>query len=139
LAKHIYEGVEVNDCSGKNPISFALDYLFHYLHLYENDEKINFHDARFDVDICLRLLKHCCDKLNYKLPNDIKEIVKESNKPILIQRFNFGKYKGELLTDVWNKDKSYFKWLIEKSGMFDEGTLNYNSDLVYTVEKIVNG
>ena len=139
LAKHIYEGVEVNDCSGTNNISFALGYLFHYLHLYDVDEKLNFHDARFDVDITLRLLKHCANKLECKLPDDVKTLADISNQPVYITKFTFGKHKDETLEDVWNKDKSYFKWLIEKSGMFDEGSPNYNSDLVYTVEKIING
>lgn len=138
LAKHIYDGTEVKDCSGTNQISFALEYLFHYLHLYDENEMLHFHDARFDVDVTWKLLKYCCQKLNFKLPNDIKEVINKSNSPIMVKRFNFGKYKGELISKVYAEDKGYIKWLIEKSGMFDEGNPNYNEDLMISLEKIIN-
>ena len=139
LAKHIYDGTEVTDCSGTNNISFALEYLFHYLHLYDENEILHFHDARFDVDVTWKLLKHCCQKLDFKLPIDLPRITEKCNEPILMKRFPFGKYKGELLKTVYEKDRGYIKWIIESSGMFDEDSPNYNSDLVYTVEKIING
>ena len=57
----------------------------------------------------------------------------------MIKRFNFGKHKGELLSDVWRNDKGYFKWLIEKSGMLDTDSPDYNEDLMLTIERLANG
>lgn len=137
LAKHIYHDTEVKDCSGTNMISFALEYLFHYLHLYEYDEDKNllFHDARFDVDATWSLLKHCSDKLGVKL-NDAKKLVEISNSPILLEKFSFGKYKGKTYKEVYNKDKSYFKWLYTQDTLNPDSN-NFDPDLYYTIGKMV--
>ena len=137
LAKHIYHDKEVTDCSGTNLISFALEYLFHYLHLYEYDENqtLMFHDARFDVDATWELLKHCAKKLNVNL-NDAEELVRISNTPVLLTNFTFGKYKGKSYKEVYNKDKSYFKWLYTQDSMNPESN-NFDVDLYYTISKLV--
>ena len=114
-----------------------MEYLFHYLHLYEydKDRELKFHDARFDVDATWDLLKHCAKKLNVDL-NDAEELVRISNEPIMLTNFSFGKYKGIPYKTVYNKDKGYFKWLYTQDTMNPESN-NFDVDLFYTIGKLV--
>lgn len=139
LAKQVYNEVEVTDCSGTNPISFSLEYLFHYLHLYDIDETLNFHDANFDVEVTFRLLKFLCNELKLDIKTELPKIVDLSNTPVMISRFAFGKHKGELIKDVIERDLGYIRWIIKDSGMCDQDNTSYSEDMLYTLERLMDG
>lgn len=139
LAKHCYGDRYVEDVTGKHPLSFALAYLFHYLHLYKEGQVLEFHNSMFDVNATWELFKNVCKQMNYSIDTDVKSIVAKSNSLIMIKIFNFGKYKGELIREVYNRHTketdSYFRWLA-CSEMCNSESPEYNKDLYYTLEQL---
>lgn len=136
LSQRLLNHVMVNDISGSNPISFALDYLFHFLHLYDKDETLNFHDARFDVEVTWRLFKYLCNQYNLNPKTQIEEISRLSNSPFSYTYINFGKYKGMKWSDVYKKNSGYIKWCLNNMDEFNPDSKNYNPNLVYTLEHL---
>lgn len=136
LAKRHLNSVIVKDISGENNISFALDYLFHYLHLYNENEEMNFHDAMFDVEVTWRLFKWLCKDMKLSPSKNPTEIVRLSNEPFILTYIPFGKYKGEKWTDIYKKDKKYLEWMIRTMDCFDENSPEYDSNIVKTVEAL---
>ena len=72
----------------------------------------------------MEILVHECDILSSRFDIDmqpseyLKNIFGENNTPSVDPNeyiLGFGKYKGEKLIDVYNKDKSYCMWLKENS------------------------
>lgn len=85
-------------------------------------------DTRATIDVFKAQLEHYTD-----LPNDVEELSKfssqnrnvdfmgrivlnDKDEPVI----NFGKYKGQLVTDVFRKDTSYYDWILK--GNFSQNT-----------------
>lgn len=139
LTKRKYNDLIVKDISGENPISYKLNYLFHLFHLYNNDEKLNFHNSMFDVEITWRLFRYICKQYQWDIKGNIDDILNANNSPILLKFFPFGKYKGKSIADIYNKHTyetdSYFYWLAEQD-ICDKNSPNRNEDLIYTIEQL---
>lgn len=97
-----------------------LQYLRYYYGLNLN-ENINPHDAMSDVMVLEKLFEY------YKQFYTIEEMIEISKQPILYRKMMFGKYKGQLFTQIMKKDKYYLKWM-QKNVDMDENlkyTVNY--------------
>ena len=112
------------DNEGKIP-RFSLQYLRYLLDL----EVLNAHahDALGDVLV----LEALYNRLLHK--KTMEEMIKISQEPALIHRINFGKYKGELLKDVAQKDPRYLKWLLGQKE--ENNNNNSEEDWIYSIKK----
>ena len=110
--------------------SYGLNFLRYELKLYKkekelllkiaSDEPIIPHNSKSDV-IITKLL---CDYL-LELSN-IQEKIRLSLKPVLLQKFEFGKYAGRYIEEISLSDKNYLNWMLNN--------LNLDEDLRYTLE-----
>ena len=39
----------------------------------------------------------------------------QEKEPPLVTRFGFGKYKGEPVEEIWNRDRAYINWLLDNA------------------------
>jgi len=91
---------------------------------YCKKELINAHSSEADTRATFEVLQAQLDRYT-DLPNDIDELSKFSShnnnvdfagRIILdekgIECFNFGKYKGRAVEDVFEKDPAYYSWMI---------------------------
>ncbi len=85
------------------------------------------HDAEGDVAVLEKLFEYFLNKLT------IEEMLEISAKPSFIRRFSFGKYKGELVSDVAKKDKDYLRWFLETKKQ-DEAK---DEDWIYTLTEVL--
>ena len=108
----------------KEPRNLAAAYRF-----YCNKEIENAHSAAADIEATYQVflsqlqyykdlpqssegLHEFCERQK-KLDHIGKIIVDEKGEPVL----NFGKYRGELISSIFEKDTSYLKWLIRDSSL----------------------
>jgi DNA polymerase III epsilon subunit-like protein len=82
-------------------------------------EVINPHDAKSDVIILILLYKHLVQLMcetNLELSQNpdalIEKMIELTKLPITVELFSFGKYKGEKIIDVAQKDRGYLQWLL---------------------------
>jgi DNA polymerase-3 subunit epsilon/exodeoxyribonuclease X len=78
------------------------------------------------------------DKKEYKpYNNDKKPYQKPTNSsinnPKLIEVMPFGKYKGEKLVDICEKNMEYIDWMLENTD-----NENFKKELEYSVDKLIN-
>ncbi len=78
------------------------------------------------------------DKKEYKPYNNDKKPYKKpvnsgTNKPKLIEVMPFGKYKGEKLVDICDKNMEYIDWMLENTD-----NENFKKELEYSVDKLIN-
>ena len=90
--------------------AYRLQYLRYALDL--EIEEAQAHDALGDIRVLKALFIRLYEKLLKEI-NDEKSVIEKmieiSETPILIRRINFGKYKGQLVADVAQNDKSYLE------------------------------
>jgi DNA polymerase III epsilon subunit-like protein len=106
---------------------FSLQYLRYELGLYRSEvpeaEKlgvpITAHSALSDAFHVMLLHRY----LN-AMANDAK-LQELSLAPVLIKKFNFGKYKGHYLEEVATSDAGYLRWMLEQ---------DIDEDLQYSIE-----
>lgn len=87
--------------------SFALQFLRYELKLYKDEKKRLFPHYNLDDVILVQNL------FNYLLSCiDIEKMVELTDKKILLQKFEFGKYKGHNIEDIALNDRAYLEWLL---------------------------
>jgi len=107
--------------------SFSLQYLRYELGLYRNEAEeamklgvtIGAHRALSDAFHVMLLHRYLNETAN---DERLYELTVE---PVLIKRFNFGKYKGHYLEEVAMQDAGYLHWMLEQ---------NIDEDLQYSIE-----
>ncbi len=90
----------------------------------------NAHTAEADIDATIEIFNKQLEVYGEKMPSSIDEIDKLINEPNIVDYarrfkmtedkkiiFNFGKYQGKTVAEVFKTDKSYFSWIINKSDM----------------------
>ncbi|OCL85121.1 Exodeoxyribonuclease 10 [Arcobacter porcinus] len=117
-----------------------LQYLRYALNLYKSEKEeanklnitIKAHDAIGDVLVMKLFLRELVAKTREVYPNDnpMKKLVTLSSTPVFVQTFKFGKYKGEKIADVAQKDANYLNWMLNNMEDMDE-------DLKYTLSKVL--
>ncbi len=110
------------DSNGKLD-AYRLQYLRYRLDL--KVENAQAHDALGDIRVLKALFLRLFEKLKQEIKDDKKVIAKMidiSKKPVLIKKFTFGKYKGQLVKNIAITDKKYLEWLLkEKEKQASEG------------------
>lgn len=129
-ARHIYPDLPYH----------RLQYLRYALNLYKNEQEeaqklnitIKAHDAIGDVLVMKLFLRELVAKTREVYPNynPMKKLVELSSTPVFVQTFKFGKYKGEKIVDVAQKDANYLNWMLNNMEDIDE-------DLKYTLSKVL--
>ncbi len=110
---------------------YNLQFLRYY---YEVEVQVVPHSADGDVIVLEAVFNHLFADAQEKAPNASEEeiiarMIDISNNPVLIKKFNFGKYNGEKVEDVAIKDRQYLAWL--KRTKDEEGT---DEDWIHTLE-----
>lgn len=132
VAKHL-------DPEGAIP-RYSLQYLRYFLDLDLSPEEAPAHDALGDI----RVLKKLFDRLYSKMIDSgmeheavIEKMMEYSTMPSMIKTFNFGKYKGERVSDVATKDRGYLEWLHrEKQKQRVSG--DPDEDWEYTLDQLLS-
>ncbi|NET30664.1 MAG: 3'-5' exonuclease [Cyanothece sp. SIO1E1] len=85
-------------------------------------EKLNWHDAETDVKALMEvfdaLTLRMVEKYKFDQRSAIKMMIEITKKPLLLYRFTFGKYKGELWKDC--TDYGYLEWIEKKSDLNED-------------------
>lgn len=117
------------DTNGTIP-RYNLQYLRYYLGM-EIDAVA--HDALGDVLVLVELFERLTKKImDQGLSRDeaIERMIRITREPSMILRFSFGKYNGELVQDVAQKDRGYLEWLLRSKMEKPEG----EEDWIFTLE-----
>lgn len=128
-AKHIYSTLNIH----------RLQFLRYELELYKKEtaeaEKMNIilkaHDALSDAIVTKLLFEQLILETANKFSitsefEAIQKLIELSSVPVLLQRFSFGKYKGEDIKDILRSDYKYVRWM--------RNTLELDEDMRYTLD-----
>jgi len=123
-AKHLYP----------DEAHHRLQYLRYSLGLYKTEEEeakkhnitIKAHDAIGDVLVMKLFLRDLVQKALKYAPtvNPMETLATLTQKPVLIKKFTFGKYKGELVEEVVKKDRGYLQWLRNNTDISNQDMVN---------------
>lgn len=97
--------------------SYKLQYL---RYRFDLDVNAKAHDAEGDVDVLISLFNFMYEGFaqNSKSSEDaIDQMVKISEKPVLLRRMPFGKYSGKSFEEISKIDKGYLQWLAKQPEM----------------------
>jgi DNA polymerase III epsilon subunit-like protein len=125
-AMHLYPNIQYH----------RLQYLRYALELYKDEAKeadglgikIKAHDAIGDVLVMKLLLSKLFYEVKKQYPHcDIMSKLAElTTKPVLMQIFKFGKYRGDNIEQVASDDIRYLKWMRKN--------LDLDEDMKYTLD-----
>jgi DNA polymerase III epsilon subunit-like protein len=109
----------------------SLQFLRYETKIYKNEEKIsnelniviNAHNAISDALHVKLLFEYLKELENFEKLKDI------SQKKVLIEKFNFGKYKGRFIEEIVSADKAYLQWLL---------SVEIDEDLSYSIKKYLS-
>jgi len=116
-----------------------LQYLRYFLKIDQDiDFPIYAHDAKSDVIILElifnRLYQKAKEHFNILEEEEvIQKLIEMSQQPAFVGKFAFGKYLGELVTDVALKDPAYLRWLLEQKRNSDQD----ETDWIFTLETVL--
>lgn len=91
------------------------------------------HDAESDVKTLYGVFERLLNKVKEKIPDEkeaIEKMIEISANPVIFKKFNFGKYKDMLVSDVAKKDAGYLEWLL-KTKLADGAQ---DEDWIYTLQ-----
>jgi DNA polymerase III epsilon subunit-like protein len=122
------------DADGKVP-KYNLQYLRYFFGL--EIENVIAHDALGDVRVLEAIFWHYYEEMFSKIGDEekvLQEMLEISAKPILLKKFNFGKYADAMVAEVAANDPGYLKWLLnEKIKVRDQGGDN-DENWIYTLQ-----
>jgi len=126
------------DAEGKIP-KYSLQYLRYFHDL--NVENAPAHDALGDIRVLEKLFDHMFTEMLAKVGDEEKvfqEMLEVSALPILIKKFNFGKYVGMKVSDVAKENMGYLTWLFDQKVMARERGEADDDDWIYTLDFYLN-
>lgn len=131
-AKHLYPELPYH----------RLQYIRYSLELYKTEAQeakdlnvtIKAHDAIGDVLVMKLFLRKLVAKCTQVHPdyNPMEKLAELTRTPVLVNKFRFGKYKGEEVVEVARKDVGYLQWMRSNMAELDE-------DMKYTLDKAIGG
>lgn len=112
---------------------FSLQFLRYELKLYKQEHAlastcsvdIQPHNAISDA-LHVKLLYDCLLEMS-----TCRDLLELSDKNVLIQKFEFGKYAGRYIEDISMNDRGYLEWMLNKIPDLDE-------DLRYSLEYYIS-
>ena len=108
---------------------FNLQFLRYELQLYK-EEKIAAEELGIKISVHRALSDAFHIRLLYGLLLEyatLSELIEISSKPILIQKFSFGKYSGRYIEEIAQIDRGYLEWMAHNFDGIDE-------DLLYSIK-----
>lgn len=115
---------------------FSLQFLRYELNLYKAEEK---EALKCNIEESISAHNAISDSLHVKLLYEYlldmathKEMLELSQKNVLIQKFEFGKYSGRYIEEISMVDRGYLEWMIGNIMDLDE-------DLRYSIEYYLEG
>ena len=126
------------DVNGEIP-KYNLQYLRYYHDLEVGDASA--HDAQGDVRVLRALFDFHFGKMITAQGDEeavLREMIAVSARPILIRKFNFGKYNGEDVKKVATTDKDYLAWLLNQKIMAREQQGDDDENWIYTLDFHLN-
>ncbi|MFA6184474.1 MAG: exonuclease domain-containing protein [Parcubacteria group bacterium] len=118
---------------------YNLQYLRYYFEFDIPDAPA--HNALGDIRVLEAIFDYYFEKM-LSLKNDeheaISEMIKISAQPVLIKKFNFGKYSGERIEEVAKKDVGYLKWLLGEKNKAQENGEDEDENWIYTLRHYLN-
>lgn len=113
--------------------SHAMQYLRYHRGIYKEEAEITkllgveikAHDAMGDIVVLFLLFKRL---LEGRTPEQLVEISQKQN---IINKLKFGKYRGQMISDVIKTDRAYLEWMVTKLTDLDP-------DVKYTIEFFLN-
>ena len=104
---------------------FSLQFLRYELKLYRDEESFA-HNALSDAKVVKLLYEYLLDMATHE------EMCKLSNKKVLMQKLNFGKYAGRYIEDIGMCDYKYLEWMLTN-------ILDLDEDLRYSIGYYLQG
>lgn len=140
------EGLETKDFIDTFKISHHLDtdgtvprhnlqYLRYYHDLEVDDAPA--HDALGDVRVLRALFSSYLSQMMKEFSNEeavIEAMLQISAKPILLKKFNFGKYTGVEVKKVAAENGEYIAWLLNQKIMMREQGGDDDENWIYTLD-----
>ncbi len=126
------------DVNGEIP-RYNLQYLRYYHDFDIADASA--HDALGDVRVLRALFDFHFGKMLSMHGDEeavLREMIAVSARPILIRKFNFGKYNGEDVKKVAATDKDYLAWLLNQKIMAREQKGEDDENWIYTLDFYLN-
>ena len=103
---------------------FSLQFLRYELKLYKNQEIPQYlKNMQKEVYIHNALSDALVVKLLYTYLLDIKphnELINLSFKNVLIEKFEFGKYRGRYIEEIAMSDRSYLEWILHNTSKLEQ-------------------
>ena len=133
-----YKIAQEMDMDGEVP-RYNLQYLRYYFDLEVTDAIA--HNALGDIRVLEKLFEYYFNRMMLELGDEalvISKMLEISTKPILIKKFNFGKYNGEKVNEVAKKDAGYLSWLFNQKIMDRERGIGNDENWIYTLDKYLN-
>jgi len=114
----------------KNSESHSLQYLRYSLNLKVEAKA---HDAKGDIIVLEKLFEYLMDLLNENMnkSSKINKMLELTITPVLLKKFQFGKYNGKTFEEVSLINRDYLSWLY-KSEM-QKAETERNAQLVFTL------
>lgn len=112
-----------------------LQYLRYYHDLEVPDAQA--HDALGDVRVLRALFSFYLSRMMGEFPDEesvVEEMLRVSSKPILLKKFNFGKYAGMAVEKVAMEDRDYISWLFNQKVMTREQGGEDDENWIYTLD-----
>ena len=126
------------DPEGNIP-KYNLQYLRYYHDLEVDDATA--HSALGDVRVLIALFDRYLEEMLVTLGSEeavLQEMLAISSRPILMRKFNFGKYAGLEVKQVAHDDPGYLAWLFNQKIMARERGEENDEHWIYTLDWYVN-
>ncbi|MFZ2193204.1 MAG: exonuclease domain-containing protein [Candidatus Moraniibacteriota bacterium] len=114
---------------------YAMQYLRYYHDLDVLDAPA--HNALGDIRVLEKLFEHYFEKMLKVAGSEeavIAEMLNVSARPVLVKKFNFGKYVGMKVSDVAMRDRNYLQWLLNEKIKTREADGENDENWIYTLE-----
>lgn len=115
-----------------------------YLRYYHDLEvgEVVAHDALGDVHVLRALFAFQWAQMlplyEHSEERVLEEMLAVSARPILMKKFNFGKYTGQTVKEVADKDADYLAWLFNQKVMTREQGGEDDENWIYTLDYYLN-
>lgn len=144
-AKHLFElGESLGEYEYELP-NYKLQ-TFRYILFSKKDEiyeakkydvKLDAHRAIGDVVVLKMFFQKLLKRTNLEGVEALDKLVELSAKPVLVKKFNFGKYKGRLIKDVYIQDPGYIEWLYKDISKQKKSGEKIDKNLYETLKEVI--